>query len=111
MTIEEFSKLLSAPAGSTLSKEGRGSGMFESIEFTNIRAFRNAVLPLRRLTVICGPEGSGKTTALQGACLILHGLIDEIRSHGTDKFRAVSIYGHWKEPGNEVVVRQSWGDN
>src|SRR6266542_4152309 len=39
--------------------------MLESIEFRNFRALRDTTLPLGPLTLIVGPNGSGKTTALR----------------------------------------------
>jgi len=38
--------------------------MFESIKFQNFKALRDTTLPLSRFTLIVGPNGSGKTTAL-----------------------------------------------
>jgi predicted ATPase len=40
--------------------------MIESIEFTNFKALRNTSLPLSPFTLLLGPNGSGKTTVLQG---------------------------------------------
>jgi predicted ATPase len=39
--------------------------MIESIEFTNFKALRRTTLPLQPFTLLLGPNGSGKTTALQ----------------------------------------------
>jgi predicted ATPase len=44
--------------------------MLESVRFTNFKALRKAVLHLRPFTLLVGPNGSGKTTALQGVCLL-----------------------------------------
>jgi AAA15 family ATPase/GTPase len=38
--------------------------MIESIKFQNFKALRDTTLPLGRFTLIVGPNGSGKTTAL-----------------------------------------------
>jgi predicted ATPase len=40
--------------------------MIESIEFTNFKALRKTTLPLAPFTLLLGPNGSGKTTVLQG---------------------------------------------
>lgn len=39
--------------------------LIERIEFKNFKVLRDAVLPLGRFTLIVGPNGSGKTTALR----------------------------------------------
>lgn len=39
--------------------------MIDSVEFQDFKALRRATLPLGRFTLIVGPNGSGKTTALQ----------------------------------------------
>ena len=42
-----------------------GDTMLKSIRFQNFKALRDTTLPLGRFTLIIGPNGSGKTTALQ----------------------------------------------
>jgi predicted ATPase len=47
--------------------------MIESIEFANCKALRATILPLAPFTLLLGPNGSGKTTALhalQGVAII-----------------------------------------
>ncbi|UCC30233.1 MAG: AAA family ATPase, partial [Phycisphaerales bacterium] len=39
--------------------------MIESIHFKNFKVLRDTTLPLGPFTLIVGPNGSGKTTALQ----------------------------------------------
>lgn len=39
--------------------------MIESVEFRNFKVLRNARLPLGWITLLVGPNGSGKTTAIQ----------------------------------------------
>lgn len=38
----------------------------KSIQFKNVKVLKNTVLPLGRFTLLIGPNGSGKTTALRG---------------------------------------------
>jgi predicted ATPase len=40
--------------------------MIKSVHFENFRVLRDSTLPLGRVTLIVGPNGSGKTTALRG---------------------------------------------
>src|SRR5262245_3560917 len=103
--------------------------MIERIEFSNYKALRSAVLPLGQFTLIVGPNGSGKTTALRS--------LDSIRAlgpfaHGqavhagvSESERSKSIYCHsnvatvgithdvgisisWGEPDRDCVTRVIW---
>ena len=38
----------------------------KSIQFKNVKVLKNTVLPLGRFTLLIGPNGSGKTTAMRG---------------------------------------------
>jgi len=40
--------------------------MIETVSFKNFKALRDLTMPLERLTVLVGPNGSGKTSVLQG---------------------------------------------
>jgi hypothetical protein len=40
--------------------------MIDSIEFRNFKVLRNTSLPLGRFTLIVGPNGSSKSTAIEG---------------------------------------------
>jgi AAA15 family ATPase/GTPase len=44
--------------------------MIESIEFKNFKALKDTMLPLSPFTLIIGPNGSGKTTAMQSLQLM-----------------------------------------
>ena len=46
--------------------------MIKSIRFQNFKALRNATLPLGPFTLILGPNGSGKTTAMQAFSFVQH---------------------------------------
>ena len=45
----------------------------KSIQFKNVKVLRNTVLPLGRFTLLIGPNGSGKTTALRGLSSFVQG--------------------------------------
>ncbi|MGE0482297.1 MAG: AAA family ATPase [Phycisphaerae bacterium] len=49
--------------------------MIESIQFQNFRCLRDTTLPLRPFTLIVGPNGSGKTTAVQSLRLVREALL------------------------------------
>lgn len=53
--------------------------MIESIKFTNFKALRDTVLPLKPFTLIVGANATGKTTALQGLQLIQGSLESEFK--------------------------------
>lgn len=46
--------------------------MIESIQFSDFRVLERAGLPLRALTLLLGPNGSGKTTALRALLALGH---------------------------------------
>jgi predicted ATPase len=72
-----------------------------SIKFQNFRVFRKATLPLGRTTLIVGPNGSGKTTALQAVRYLglasspqhwnLLPQADSVRSIGTPSSEPISL--------------------
>jgi len=58
--------------------------MIESVEFKNFKVLRDATLPLSQVTLIVGPNGSGKTTAIDGlrAAAHPHSAFSELQSAG-----------------------------
>jgi predicted ATPase len=71
--------------------------MIERIEFKNYKALRSAVLPLGRFTLIVGPNGSGKTTALK--------VLEAVRSPGSFAHTSVATAA----VGDNVEVIVWWG--
>jgi energy-coupling factor transporter ATP-binding protein EcfA2 len=45
--------------------------MIETVSFKNFKALRDLTMPLGRLTVLVGPNASGKTSVLQGVAYLL----------------------------------------
>ncbi len=56
--------------------------MIDSIHFRNFRVLEDATLPLGAFTLLLGPNGSGKTTALR-ALLLLGDMAREFAAHGS----------------------------
>ncbi|MGH7941461.1 MAG: AAA family ATPase [Limisphaerales bacterium] len=85
--------------------------MFESIKFQNFKALRDTTLPLSRFTLIVGPNGGGKSTALRAFA----GLnkpnelaLEEIRSAAARQNAAVSLHVDWKEKEDKCRVMARW---
>jgi len=76
--------------------------MIESIQFRNFKVLRNTTLPLGRCTVLVGPNGSGKTTALDALRLA--------SGKATCKFEEI-VAAEAKEQNEAVVeIRFNWGE-
>lgn len=73
--------------------------MFDSIAFKNFKALQDTTLRLGRFTLVVGPNGSGKTSALQA--------FSAVRDPRTLEFAKLVSAGA-KEP--LVEVRLNWGD-
>lgn len=76
--------------------------MIERIEFKNFKALRSAVLPLGRFTLIVGPNGSGKTTALNaigllrpGAPISYQAIVNATAAAAGEE---VSVSARWRAP-------------
>lgn len=87
--------------------------MIASVQFRNLKALRDTVLPLGRFTLIVGPNGSGKSTALQA--LRAAGAMDELDFHRVftaglelDNSTTVEVVVSWGEPHAHVVTRAAW---
>lgn len=79
--------------------------MFESIQFENFKALRDTKLPLSRFTLIVGPNGSGKTSALNALLALKNGRpLGDSRSAGASGQAPVSITATWKESPNALPV-------
>lgn len=75
--------------------------MIESIQFENFKALRNTQLPLGRFTLIVGPNGSGKTTALQA--------LQSSRSPQGGDFDRLAHVGGGDGTRGDALVRVAWG--
>jgi predicted ATPase len=74
--------------------------MIESISFTNFKALRNTTLPLGRFTLLVGPNGSGKTTALRA--------FDAVRNPRQFTFRKLVSVGALASDQSAVEVVLTW---
>ena len=75
--------------------------MLKSVQFKNYKALEDTELPLGRFTLIVGPNGSGKTTALTAIASTSNG-------HGT--FEDIVTAHHRKSPDAAVMVRLEWDE-
>jgi predicted ATPase len=84
--------------------------MFESIEFRNFKALRVTTLPLSRFTLIVGPNGSGKTTALNAIDIIRQpsDAFRQMRSVGAADSDPIIVNGKWRGSGNDYSVTVSY---
>ncbi len=87
--------------------------MIESIEFHNFRVLRDTTLPLSRCTLIVGPNGSGKTTVLQGLRAFQapnQFAYPGLASIGVSpsKERRVEVCVNWAEPNRGVQTSVQW---
>lgn len=88
--------------------------MIESVEFQNFKVLRDTTLPLSRFTLLVGPNGSGKTTAiqgLQGVCDPGTFRIDNIITAGInhDENTIVRVVLHWGKPMEHLATNAQWG--
>lgn len=85
--------------------------MFESIEFQNFKALRNATLPLSQFTLIVGANGCGKSTALSALLAFRDRELSDVstlRTVGLSDSVPVRIVGAWREPQNDCKVIVEW---
>jgi predicted ATPase len=74
-----------------------GDAMIKAIRFTNYKALRDTVLPLGRLTLLVGANGTGKSTALQA-----------IRLPELDRKRDMSV-GAQADAKSVMEIEIQWG--
>lgn len=85
--------------------------MIELIKFQNFKALRQTTLPLSRFTLIVGPNGSGKTTALSAVLTINSGSLDDpqhVRTAGLGTAEPIIVRAQWKEPNNDWIAQLTW---
>ena len=85
--------------------------MLEWIEFKNFKALRDTRLPLGRFTLIVGPNGTGKSTAL-GAVQFFNqftlGNPAEKRTAGVPSDARVILSGQWGSDSNGLQLLLEW---
>jgi predicted ATPase len=77
-----------------------------AITFENLKVFRKALLPLRSTTLIVGPNGSGKTTALQAIKYLAAGVRPNV--HQMPPIKSLLSLGASIEQGISLDIR--WDD-
>ena len=75
--------------------------MLKSVQFKNYKALEDAELPLGRFTLLVGPNGSGKTTALTAIAAA---------RKGNGNFDDLLTARHRDCPDTQVVVKLHWGN-
>jgi len=85
--------------------------MIESVQFKNFKALRDATLPLDQFTLIVGPNGSGKTTALQAVNVAVNPVppnFDQVISAGLDQKAVVETVIAFHQPYGGINLRTVW---
>jgi len=87
--------------------------MIESIQFKNFKALKKTKLPLGQFTLIVGPNGSGKTTALQGIVSLWASPLsfDQVRSVGVAQTQEVIVSASWREGEGVFDVTTRWAQH
>ncbi len=79
--------------------------MIESIEFKNFKVLRDTTLPLGRCNILVGPNGSGKTTVLEGLEIAQAGRYQDMpgmRSIGTAPNEPMRLVLNWSAAHENV---------
>lgn len=85
--------------------------MIESVQFENFKVLRDTTLPLSRFTLLVGPNGSGKTTAIQGLQALQQPSdfkFQKISAAGVEANESVRVVLHWGAPLERFVTRGEW---
>ena len=85
--------------------------MIESIHFKNFKALRNSKLELGHFTLLVGPNGSGKTTAMQALVAARESNAfphDRIVTAGMPGTQRTFIRIHWGGRDRDMLSETSW---
>lgn len=86
--------------------------MIRSVEFRNFKVLRDTALPLGPFTLIVGPNGSGKTTALESFRIFWNPesvVLSEIAAAGLEERDSVSLSLNWDAPFQGVKTELVFG--
>ena len=78
----------------------------KAIHFSNYRAFRSATLPLQKLTLLIGPNGSGKTSALNAIRVMA-----KFAQRSSPDLRSQFPVGVEESPGSVITLQAEWDNS
>jgi predicted ATPase len=88
--------------------------MIDTVEFKNFKILNDATLPLGRFTLIVGPNGCGKSTAIHAlhaaADAATPGTLDRYATVGLDLTQPldVEVLIRWAAPDSGATTRTTW---